>query len=80
MTAAQQATWHEIAEAYNEWDSGNHALMPVSELSACVSATSDQIGEALAQASADLLAEVGSLGEGPTFRPILSVASRQSKT
>jgi hypothetical protein len=71
MTAAQQATWHEIIDAYNDWNKGDHALMPVSELSKNVNASSDQIGDALAQAATDLLAEVGSIGEGPTFRPVL---------
>lgn len=70
MTAAQQATWHEIIEAYNDWNKGDNALMPVSELNKSINASSDQISEALAQAEADLLAEVGSIGEGPTFRPI----------
>jgi hypothetical protein len=78
MTAAQQATWHEIVEAYDEWASGGNALMPVSELRESVSASSDQIGEALAQASADLLAEVGSVGEAPTFRPNLNGARRKA--
>jgi hypothetical protein len=44
--------------------------MPVSELSKSVNASADQIGDALAQAAADLLAEVGSVGEAPTFRPV----------
>jgi hypothetical protein len=70
MNAAQQATWHEIVEAYNEWNAGDNGLMPVSELRESVSASSDQIGDALAQASSDMLAEVGNIGEGPTFRPI----------
>ncbi|MDB5795759.1 MAG: hypothetical protein JWR25_2138 [Noviherbaspirillum sp.] len=70
MNAAQQATWHEIIEAYNEWNAGDNGLMPVSELRENVSASSDQIGDALAQASSDMLAEVGNIGEGPTFRPI----------
>lgn len=70
MTAAQQITWAEIVTAYEDWNMGNNALMPVSELSKSVNATADQIGEALAQAAADLLAEVGSIGEGPTFRPV----------
>jgi hypothetical protein len=70
MTAAQQATWNEIVDAYNEWNRGGHALMPVSELSKSVNASADQIGDALAQAAADLLAEVGSVGEAPTFRPV----------
>lgn len=69
MNAAQQATWLEITEAYNEWNRGDNAFMPVSELSKSVTASSDQIGDALAQAAADLLAEVGSIGEEPTFRP-----------
>jgi hypothetical protein len=69
MNAAQQITWAEIVNAYNDWNAGDNALMPVSELSKSVNATSDQIGETLAQAASDLLAEVGSIGEGPTFRP-----------
>lgn len=70
MNAAQQVTWAEILNAYNEWNQGDNALMPVSELSKQVEATADQIGETLAQAAADELAEVGSIGEGPTFRPV----------
>jgi hypothetical protein len=70
MTAAQQATWNEIVDAYNDWNRGGNALMPVSELSKSVNASSDQIGDALAQAAVDLLAEVGSIGEAPTFRPV----------
>lgn len=70
MTAAQQVTWAEILNAYDDWNMGHNALMPVSELSKSVNATADQIGEALAQAAADRLAEVGSIGEGPTFRPV----------
>jgi hypothetical protein len=70
MTAAQQATWNEIVNAYNEWNRGDHALMPVSELSKTVDASSDQIGDTLAQAATELLAEVGSIGEAPTFRPV----------
>lgn len=70
MSAAQQATWNEIVNAYNDWNTGDNALMPVSELSKGVNASADQIGDALAQAAADLLAEVGSIGEAPTFRPL----------
>jgi hypothetical protein len=70
MNAAQQATWLEIVTAYNDWNKGDNALMPVSELNKTVTASSDQIGDTLAQAAADLLAEVGSIGEGPTFRPL----------
>jgi hypothetical protein len=70
MNAAQQATWLEIMNAYDDWNRGDNALMPVSELSKSVSASSDQIGDTLAQAATDLLAEVGSIGEGPTFRPL----------
>jgi hypothetical protein len=77
MTAAQQATWHEIVEAYDEWDTGHNRLMPVSELRESVGASSDQIADALAQASADMLAEVGNIGEGPTFRPIWNDAARR---
>jgi hypothetical protein len=71
MSAAQQATWHEIVDAYDDWNKGDNALMPVNELSKSVNASSDQIGDTLAQAAADQLAEVGSIGEGPTFRPVL---------
>jgi hypothetical protein len=71
MNAAQQATWYEIINAYNDWNKGDNALMPVSELQKSVNASSDQIGDTLAQAASDLLVEVGSIGEEPTFRPNL---------
>jgi hypothetical protein len=70
MTAAQQATWNEIVNAYDEWNRGDNALMPVSDLNRSVDASSDQIGDALAQAATERLAEVGSIGEAPTFRPV----------
>jgi hypothetical protein len=70
MTAAQQITWAEIVNAYEDWNTGDNALMPVSELARSVDATADQIGETLAQAAANLLAEVGSIGEGTIFRPV----------
>jgi hypothetical protein len=44
MTAAQQATWHEIVEAYIEWNAGDNGLMPVSELRESVSASQIRVG------------------------------------
>ncbi|RJG06634.1 hypothetical protein D3870_11980 [Noviherbaspirillum cavernae] len=69
MTAAQQATWLEIVKAYDDWNAGNNALMPVHELDTSVEASSDQIGDALAQAAADSLVDLGGIGAELAFRP-----------
>ena len=70
MTAAQQATWLEIVAAYDIWNVGDNALMPVCELDKHVEATSDQVSDTLTQAIADRLAEPGSDDDEPAFRPM----------
>lgn len=71
MTASQAAAWKQIAAAYAHYCPAQDALMPVTELHARLPhLNAEAIGEALAQAAADGLAEVGATGETPLFRPL----------
>lgn len=66
MNSAQHAIWMEIRKAYVQWSNGGNGWMPVTDLA--IDAAPERIGEALAQAQSDGLAEVGNIGEQPGFR------------
>lgn len=71
LTEMQGVVWKQIAQAYDQWDPDRDSLMPVSELSRMLPAIApDMIGDTLGQAAAELMAEVGHVGEDPGFRPL----------
>jgi hypothetical protein len=71
MTSTQGAVWKQIAQIYDQWDPDWNGRMPVRELQARLPAVPPElIGETLAQAASDHLAEVGSVGEDPSFKPL----------
>ncbi|WP_019142772.1 hypothetical protein [Noviherbaspirillum massiliense] len=75
MTSSQGAIWKQIAQVYDQWDPERHRLMPVKELSDKLpTVPPEMIGETLAQAASDQLAELGSIGENPEFRPLTKQA------
>jgi hypothetical protein len=76
MNATQQAIWEEIKSAYEAWNKDDNGLMPVKQLHESVNAAPERIGEALAQAATDQLAEVSSIEEEPQFKPLPLYTSR----
>jgi hypothetical protein len=71
LTESQAAIWKQIAQAYEQWDPDRNSLMPVRELHARLPAVApEMIGNTLAQAASDRMAEVGSTGEDPEFKPL----------
>ena len=71
MTTSQGAIWKQIAQIYDQWDPDWENLMPVKELQTRLPMVAPEIiGDTLAQAASDRLAEVGSIGEDPTFKPL----------
>lgn len=70
MTEAHAAIWKQIAQVYRQWDPDEDSLMPVSELAAQLPAVApEMIGDTLAQAAEQSMAEVGHVGEDPGFKP-----------
>jgi hypothetical protein len=71
LTADQGAIWKQISHVYYQWDPSRTGRMPVRELAERLPAVApDLIGETLAQAAADRIADVGHVGEDPTFKPL----------
>jgi hypothetical protein len=71
LTTAQGAIWKQIAQVYLQWDPTRNKLMPVRELAENLPAVApDLIGDTLAQAAAEDMAEVAHVGEDPSFRPL----------
>lgn len=71
MNANQYAVWKQISHVYAQWDPSRSGLMPVRDLAESLPTVApDMIGDTLAQAAAERVAEVAHVGEDPTFRPL----------
>jgi len=72
MTAMQGEVWKQITQTYLQWDPERDELMPVAELGEMLPAVEPElIGETLAQAASDQLAELGVDEDGACFRPMI---------
>ncbi|SNT02435.1 hypothetical protein SAMN06265795_11226 [Noviherbaspirillum humi] len=72
MNATQAVIWKQITDAYAQWDHGRNERMPVHMLQEKLATVPPElIGETLAQAASEDQAEVGSVGEDPSFRPTM---------
>lgn len=71
LSASQGEIWKRISEVYTQWDPERNGWMPVHELQAKLPEVAPElIGETLAQAAEEAMAEVGHVGESPGFRPL----------
>lgn len=71
LTESQTAIWKEIAQVYEHWAASRECLMPVRELAAHMPGVApDMIGDTLAQAASERIAEVEHVSEDPCFRPL----------
>ena len=71
MTAQQGEIWQKIVQLYGQANPDWQARMPVAQLQDKLPAVPPElIGETLAQAATDQLAEVDSIGEEPSFKPL----------
>lgn len=71
LTETQGAIWRRIAQEYHRWNPQHDRLMPVSELAPRLPEVApEMIGDTLAQAASEHIAEVGHVDEDPCFRPL----------
>lgn len=71
LTQAQAVIWKQITHAYDQWNPNWDSLMPVSVLTESLPTVApEMIGDTLAQAASEHLAEVESISEEPGFRPV----------
>lgn len=71
LTQTQAVIWKQITQAYDQWNPDWDSLMPVRELMHTLPTVApEMIGDTLAQAASEQLAEVEHVSEEPGFRPL----------
>jgi hypothetical protein len=71
MSTSQGELWRQIIRIYHQWDPDRNRLMPVKKLNDMLPAVpAEMIGDTLAQARADQLAELDNVDRPSEFRPL----------
>jgi hypothetical protein len=71
MDTSQAAIWKQITQVYEQWDQGQNALMPLSELNEKLPAVAPElVKDAVVQAANNQEAEFASAEDEGAFKPL----------